>query len=171
MTTKSRALAKAATLGPVHMTGNHSASESHIINTAETYAPTDAADWTGLGLTAPTAQDEALDSLAANALAQSAQLSGGTWVTAEWDVSVDGGAVSTIGLDVTIPDEAIITYGFVKVDVATVSATGTIQFNVPVDGNLTAAITVADTAAAFLPGTQTWTPSTFVETTAAMATI
>ena len=37
------------------------------------------------------------------------------WAKAEYDFAVDGGAVSAIGLGVTIPDNSIILDGFVEI--------------------------------------------------------
>ena len=70
---------------------------------------------------------------------------------ATYDFAVDGGAISTIGSGVTLPDNAIITKCWFDVSTTLTSATdaATIAINIPTDGDLHAAIAISE-------GTNTW---------------
>lgn len=164
MASKPKALTKATAAAPAHGTDELSRSESLAVETAESYDPANDADWTAIGA-APTAQDAALDALAS---AAADAINGGVqWTQATYDFSVDGGAVSTIDLGVSIPDAATVLYSTVRVDTAiTAAGGGTIQFNLPVDGALSAAIPDG-TAAGQQDGAQDWSAANSLATTAA----
>lgn len=134
--------------------------EQRIVEIAEDYSPTTSTDWTeGVGAaSAPSTQDGALDALAAASSGAAMK-----FVKAEYDFSDDGGAISSIGLGVTIPDNAVIAY--VLQDIVTALAgAGTLQLNVPVNGTLAA--TLDNTDSGQVVGTPNWTTG-FVKTTAA----
>lgn len=68
---------------------------------------------------------------------------------ATYDFSVNGGAISTISLGVTIPSNAVVTSITTEVVTAPTSggSTGTIKLVLPTDGDLTATLTADGTAA------------------------
>lgn len=97
---------------------------------------------------------------------------------ATYDFAVDGGAESTIGSGITLPDNAIVTYCFY--DVATTFTSGgadaaTIAINIPTDGDLQTAIAISDGTNPYdagliecdTKGTDPGDPATFIKTTAA----
>lgn len=98
-------------------------------------------------------------------------------VRATYDFSVDGGAISTIGSGVTLPDNAIVTKCWYEVSTTFTSSTdaATIAINIPTDGDLQAAIAISDVTnpydagliACDTKGTDSNDPSTFIKTTAA----
>lgn len=169
MASKASALTKAASVDQIHGTNQLSATESVVVETAESYSPADSGDWTTLG-SVPTAQDGALDTLAAQAaalVATAPSAAAPVWASATYDFSADGGVVGTIDLGVSIPDASIVLFSTVSVEIATDSAgnTGTLQFILPTDGALTAAY--PDATVGHQDGTQDWTAANSVTTTAA----
>lgn len=114
--------------------------ERKALQTAEEYNPASPSSW---GTTPPATQDAALDALAANGAG--AQFGMAT-VSVVWDFSVNGGAVGTIPLAVTLPSKAIVVE--VVRDVLTAptstSSTGTIQLTLPTDGALEQTAKTAD---------------------------
>jgi hypothetical protein len=126
-----------------------------IVQTSEQYAPANSSDWS----VAPTTLSGALDTLAASN-------SGGKLksVSAVYDFSVDGGAVSDIDLGVTLPDNAIIVECITDV-LTPVAGSGTVQLTTATDGALmTGTIDSSDTA-----GPQNTTLSSPKKLTAARA--
>ena len=73
------------------------------------------------------------------------------WAKAEYDFAVDGGAISAIGLGVTIPDNAIVTGGFVEVVTTCTSSddSGTMALHIQTANDLV-------TATAISAGTNIW---------------
>ena len=65
---------------------------------------------------------------------------------ATYDFAVSGGAISTIGLGVTLPDNALIRRAWYEVNTTFTSATdaATIALNIPTDGDLVDAIAISD---------------------------
>jgi hypothetical protein len=118
--------------------------EVKVLQTAEEFTPAVPANWSP----APTAQDEALDQLAAAAAAQAAKNSASV-VVAVYDFATDGGAISTIPLGVSLPAGAIIQSIVQEIAIAPTSADslGTIRLNVATEGNLTASAITANGAA------------------------
>lgn len=95
---------------------------------------------------------------------------------ATYDFAVDGGAISTIGLGVTIPDNAIITRAWYEVITTLTSATdaATIALSIPTDdvAGIVAAIAISDASnvwdAGIFEAIQTGTVANFsTKTTAA----
>lgn len=118
--------------------------ERKVLETAEQYDPAVDGNWASV----PTTLSGALDALAA---AGPAQTYGMVTTSVVWDFSVHGGAISSINLTGSLPDNAVIVEVVRDVLTAPDSADdlGTIQLNVPTDGNLDSAIT-ADGAATSL---------------------
>lgn len=87
---------------------------------------------------------------------------------ATWDFAVDGGAVSTIGLGVTMPDNAIIVGGILDIVTGMTSAGGggTIALNSEGAGDLLAAVD-ADTLSGLVAIIPVWTAATSVKMTSA----
>lgn len=111
--------------------------ERKVLEVAEEYAPADSDAW---GSSVPSTLSGALDSLAASV---NPTEFGMVTTSVVWDFSVNGGAISTIPLDGSLPDNAVIVEVVRDVLVAPDSADdlGTIQLNVPTNGNLDSAIT------------------------------
>lgn len=106
--------------------------ERKVLQVADQYVPASSSNW---GSTAPSAQDTALDQLAATGVAQAQGLRIATVV---YDFAVNGGAVSTIPLSLTLPAKAIIV-DIIREEVTaatSTSSTGTIILNVATEGNL-----------------------------------
>lgn len=87
---------------------------------------------------------------------------------ATYDFAVDGGAVSSIGLGVTIPDNAIIVGGVLDIVTAFTSTggTGTIALDSEGAGDLLAAVD-ADTLSGVVALIPVWTAATAIKMTAA----
>lgn len=109
----------------------HNPRERKVLETSNQYVPADSADWA----TAPATIDDALDALAASGAAAA---QGMAVASVEYDFSVDGGAVGSIPLGVSLPDNAIIVEVIRdELTAATSAGSGaTIILNVPTDGNL-----------------------------------
>ena len=90
-------------------------------------------------------------------------------VQADYDFAVDGGAVSTITLrgDNSIPSGAVITGGYVDVETACASATGTIAIQTEGAGDILAATAEAGLTAGRKSVVPAGTGATSVKTTAA----
>lgn len=129
--------------------------EQKVLQVSEQYAATTASDW---GTTAPTTITGALDLVAA---AGAGATYGMATASALYDFSVNGGAVGTITLGVTLPDNAVVVEVIREELIAATStgSTGTIILNLPTDGNLEqtaltadgGAITVASTGGSAVP--------------------
>jgi len=67
------------------------------------------------------------------------------WAKAEYDFAVDGGAISAIGLGVTIPDNAIVTGGFVEVVTTCTSSddSGTMALHIQTANDLVTATAIS----------------------------
>lgn len=109
---------------PAYPARKHNRRERKLLQTAAGYTPTTTGDWA----VAPAYVDDALDQIAAQTPKT---------VQVTWNFATNGGAIGTIPLGVTLPNNAIITSVVTDVTTATTgTATGTIQLNVPTDGNL-----------------------------------
>lgn len=92
----------------------------------------------------------------------------------EYDFAVDGGAVSTITLRSTggssvgneIPAGSVITHGYIDVETACLSGTGTMQFQAEGAGDLSAALAQAGLTVGRKSITPAATGATSVKTTA-----
>lgn len=95
--------------------------------------------------------------------------------SAEYDFAVDGGATGTIALrsapgDIQgnlVPAGSVITGGYIDVETACLSATGTMQFQVEGAGDLSAALAQAGLTVGRKSVTPAGTGATAVKTTAA----
>lgn len=106
--------------------------ERKIVQSVESYTPANPAAFA----VQPTSVQGALDQLAAQGSAGVSKL-----VAVTYDFSVNGGAIGTIPLGVTIPNACVIDEVTVDVQVApTGTAGGTLTLNVPTDGNLAPAL-------------------------------
>lgn len=144
----------------------HNARERKLLETSEGYSPADAADWTALPDVdaAPSTQDAALDTLAAQAAGQGEMKT----LKAQWDFSVDGSGTS-IGLGVSLPDNAVVVNVIEEVltDIASTSGTSTVKLNLPTDGDIGSDITADGSNAGFTLGIPDFaTPGDYVKTTA-----
>jgi hypothetical protein len=94
-----------------------------------------------------------------------------------YDFAVEGGAISTIALGTSLPDNAIVRYCYYDVLTTLTSSTdaATMAINIPTDGDLQAAIAISDGTNPYdagliecdTKGTDMSDPSTFIKTTAA----
>lgn len=126
-----------------HYPQNHlNKREQKVLEISDQYAPAVPANWSS---PVPATIDAALDQLA---LAGPAAQYGMATASVEWDFSVNGGAVSSIPLGITLPDNAIIQETIADILVA-VTGAGTVQLSVPVDGALQTGTT--DSADAIAP--------------------
>lgn len=102
--------------------------ERKVLEVSNQFDPSTPSDWES----APATIDEALDSLAATN-------SGGALksTTATYDFSVQGGAIGSHSLAVSLPDNAIIVETIIDV-LTPVVGSGTVQLTVPTDGALQA---------------------------------
>lgn len=114
--------------------------EQKVLEISEQYAAATPSNW---GSSAPDTISDALDLVAS---AGAGATFGMATASALYDFSVNGGAVSTIDLGVSIPDNAIIVEVIRDELVAATStgSTGTIQLNVATDGNLEQTALTAD---------------------------
>lgn len=113
--------------------------ERKVLQTAEQYDPTTDANWS----TVPTTVSGALDTLAASGASSQYGMATATVV---YDFATSGGAVSSINLGVTLPDNAIITE-VIRDEITAATSAGngaTIILNVPTDGNLEQTAITAD---------------------------
>lgn len=106
--------------------------ERKVLQTAEEYAPAIPSNW---GSTPPATLSAALDALATSG-APSAF--GMRTVSAVWDFSVNGGAIGTMSLGVSLPSKAIVAEVIRDIETTADSTghTGTIQLVLPTDGAL-----------------------------------
>jgi hypothetical protein len=112
--------------------------ERKVLEVGNQYDAASAADWGG---TAPASLDAALDTLAASN-------SGGALksLSVTYDFSVNGGAISSINLGATLPDNAIVVEVIRDELTACTSggSNGTIILSLPTDGNLEQTALTAD---------------------------
>ena len=113
--------------------------ERKVAEVTNQYAPAVAGNWAAV----PATIDAALDALSSSGAPAT---HGEATASVVWDFSVDGGAVSSIPLAVSIPDNAIVIE--VIADVITqIVGSGTVQLTVPTDGAVQAgSLASADTA-------------------------
>jgi hypothetical protein len=113
--------------------------ERKVVEVTNQYAPGTSGDWA----TVPATIDAALNSLSSSGVAST---NGPATASVVWDFAVNGGAVSSIPLSVTLPDNAIIVE--VIADVITqITGSGTVQLTTPTDGAIQAGtLATADTA-------------------------
>ena len=106
------------------------------IQVSNAFVPATPGDWASV----PSTLDTALDTLASTLTDATVQVT----VTTAWDFSVNGGAVSSIPLSVTLPDNAIVLEVIADVITQIVGA-GTIQLTVPTDTLSLGTLSSADT--------------------------
>jgi hypothetical protein len=118
--------------------------ERKTLTVAESYSPSVAANWA----VAPTTQDAALNALAANNAGGRAFT-----VSALYDFSVQGGAIGTVSLGVSLPIKAIVLEVVSDVVTAPTSSgsTGTIALAVPTEGVLNTALAANGSASTTVP--------------------
>lgn len=114
--------------------------ERKVLQVAEEYQPTTPSNW---GSTPPSTQAAALDALAASGSGSPHAMAS---ASAVYDFSVNGGAIGTIDLGVSLPAHAIVTEVIRDELVACTStgSTGTIKLVVPTDGSLEQTALTAD---------------------------
>ena len=96
--------------------------ERKVLQVSNSFTPANSAAW---GSTPPASVEAALNQLASSGVAKT--------LTATYDFSVNGGAVGSIPLAITIPNKAIITE--CTIDVLTqVAGSGNLTFTLPTDG-------------------------------------
>jgi len=143
----------------------HNQRERKVLETAESYTPDSSSDWTDLpGVSeAPSTQDAALDVLADQASAGQMKT-----LKVQYDFSVNGSGTS-VGLGVSLPDNAVVINVAEEVltDVDSSSGTSTVKLTIPTDGDIGSDITADGSNAGFTVGRADFaTPGDWVKTTA-----
>jgi hypothetical protein len=113
--------------------GGLSSSEQRVVKVAEDYTAQSPELWTELGIAEPDRQDTAIEGLLGSLAS--------TPVTMEatWDFSLTG-AMASVNLGVTIPDQALLTRTFVDV---LIPITGATLIDFTINGDSLASLTAA----------------------------
>lgn len=120
--------------------------EDKVLQVAEQYAPASASNW---GASPPSSISSALDTLASSGAPSQY---GMVTTSVVWDFSVNGGAIGSIPLTISLPNHAVIVEVIRDELTACTSSgsNGTIQLNVPTDGSLEQTALTADGGAVTL---------------------